>query len=108
MPPFEKHLFICTHQRPSDEARGSCAAKGSEKIREYFKEELKKRGLHKKIRANASGCLDFCAQGPTVVVYPEGIWYRISNLDQAKEILESHLEKGEIVKHLQLIDQNKE
>lgn len=100
MPPFKMHLFVCTHARDLKDPRGSCAARGSEKIRDFFKEELKKRGLSKGIRANASGCLDHCAQGPTVVIYPEGIWYRVQNFEDAQEIVEEHLEKGRLVERL--------
>ena len=26
-------------------------------------------------RINAAGCLDRCELGPTLVIYPEGVWY---------------------------------
>jgi (2Fe-2S) ferredoxin len=102
MPPFQKHIFICTNRRDPSDPRGCCAAKGSEEIRDYFKQEIKKRGLQGKMRANAAGCLDNCAQGPTVVVYPEAIWYRVPTLEDAREIIEKHLEKGEVVDRLRL------
>ncbi len=97
---FDKHLFICTNQRPEGDARGCCASKGSEKIRDFFKEEIKKRGLQGRMRANASGCIDQCAQGPAVVIYPEGVWYRVPSIADAQEIVESHLEKGKLVERL--------
>ncbi len=100
MPPFEKHLFVCTNQRDSSDARGCCASKGAEAIRDYFKAELKARGLQRKIRANAAGCLDLCSKGPTVVVYPEGVWYQVSDLKDAQEVLEQHLLEGKIVERL--------
>lgn len=102
---FSKHLFVCTHSRDASEPRGCCVAKGSEKIRDYFKEEIKKRGLAKTMRANAAGCLDHCAQGPVVVIYPEAVWYRVENLEDAREIIEKHLEQGQIVTRL-LIEGN--
>lgn len=102
MPHFEKHLFICTNHREASDPRGCCASKGSEAIREYFKNEIKKRGLKGRIRANAAGCLDQCAKGPAVVIYPEGVWYQVSTLKDAERILEDHLEKGKIVDDLLL------
>ncbi len=48
---------------------------GGEAVREALKVELARRGLKGQVRANAAGCLDACAHGPTVVVYPEGVWY---------------------------------
>ena len=32
-------------------------------------------GLKGKVRANKSGCLDVCEQGPAMVIYPSGFWY---------------------------------
>lgn len=102
MPPFKKHLFICTNKRAADDPRGCCAAKGSDVVREFFKEELKKRGLSTEIRANAAGCLDFCVKGPVVVIYPDAVWYKVATIEDAKEIIDSHLEKNEKVERLLL------
>jgi len=99
---FEKHIFVCTNHRDPSDPRGCCASKGSEAIRDYFKQEIKKRGLQGKMRANAAGCLDQCARGPTVVVYPEGVWYRVLTTEDAREILESHLLGGVVVERLRL------
>jgi (2Fe-2S) ferredoxin len=107
MPPFEKHIFICTNGRNPDDPRGCCSARGSEEIREFFKAELKRRGLKDKVRANAAGCLDNCASGPTVVIYPEGVWYRVPTTQDAKEILDRHVEKGEVVERLVIFSKQK-
>lgn len=100
MPKFEKHIFICTNERTADDARGCCQARGSEKIREFFKDEVKRRGLKGKVRANAAGCLDHCEHGPTVVIYPEGIWYSVHTLEDVKEIMDRHVEGDEVVTRL--------
>ncbi len=100
MPPFEHHIFICTNSRPEGHPRGCCASRGSETIRDCFKEEIQKRGLKQKVRANASGCLDHCEQGPAVVIYPAGVWYRVSTPEDVKEILDQHIEAGKIVERL--------
>ena len=102
MPPFRRHVFVCTNRRPDGDPRGSCAAKGSEEVRACFKQELKARGLSKSIRANTAGCLDACATGVTVVVYPEGIWYRGVTAGDVSEIVERHLVGGEPVDRLVL------
>jgi (2Fe-2S) ferredoxin len=65
--------------------------KGSEAVLERFKEELHARGLKGKMRANAAGCLDACAFGTSVVVYPEGVWYGGVKVEDVVEIVESHL-----------------
>jgi (2Fe-2S) ferredoxin len=97
---FRHHVFICTNRRPPDDPRGCCGCKGSEDVRAAFKAELKRRGLKGLARANAAGCLDACAHGPTVVVYPEGVWYGGVAPSDVAEIVERHLVGGERVERL--------
>jgi (2Fe-2S) ferredoxin len=101
-PPFRKHLFICLNERDPGDPRGSCAQKGSEELHQAFKAALKARGLSADIRANKAGCLDNCAQGCSVVVYPEGVWYGRVTLQDVDEIVEKHLVRGEPVERLRL------
>ena len=50
------------------------------------------------IRINSAGCLDFCEQGPTVVIYPESIWYSIKSPEKdIPEIVQEHLINGKTV-----------
>ena len=96
---FEKHIFVCENLRAEEHPRSCCSEKGGTEIRMKFKEEIKKQGLYGKVRANSAGCLDFCEQGPTLVIYPEGIWYRITDIEKdVKEIVNSHCKNNEIVK----------
>ncbi|MSP20931.1 MAG: (2Fe-2S) ferredoxin domain-containing protein [Alphaproteobacteria bacterium] len=90
---------MCTNQRPPDNPRGSCAQKGSVRLRNYMNDRAKKMGL-KDVRINASGCLDRCEYGPSVVIYPEGVWYTARTEADVDEILERHLVRGEIVTRL--------
>ena len=55
-----------------------------------MKARAKELGLEK-VRINSSGCLDRCELGPTMVIYPEGIWYRCQTREDVDEILEVHL-----------------
>jgi (2Fe-2S) ferredoxin len=99
-PPFERHVFVCTNRRPDGHPKGSCAEKGSEEIRALFKEELEKRGLKGRMRANAAGCLDTCSFGVSVVVYPEGTWYARVKTEDVVPIIEEHLIGGRPVERL--------
>jgi (2Fe-2S) ferredoxin len=101
-PPFKKHLFVCLNDRGPDNPRGSCAQKGSESLLKAFKRALDARGLGESIRANKAGCLDNCALGCSVVVYPEGVWYgRVTEAD-VPEIIEQHLMRDRPVDRLRL------
>jgi (2Fe-2S) ferredoxin len=97
---YRHHLFVCENRRPDEAPAGSCAVNGGEAVRKAFKAELTRRGLAGEIRANGAGCLDLCAQGPVVVVYPEGTWYVGVRPEDAAEIVEQHLVGGTPVARL--------
>ena len=100
MPHFKKHIFVCTNVRPPGNPKGSCAAKGSEELLSKLKAELRAHGLDKSVRANKSGCLDACEYGPTVVVYPDAVWYQNVQQGDLQEIVESHIIGGRPVERL--------
>lgn len=98
---FAHHVFCCTNLRPEGHARGSCAAKGSERLRNYMKDKAKEMGLTA-TRINSAGCLDRCEDGPTIVIYPEGVWYTAKTKEDIDEILQSHVAGGKIVERLKI------
>jgi (2Fe-2S) ferredoxin len=101
-PSLEKHVFICINQREPGNPKGDCASKGGEAVREEFKRQLHDRGLKGRMRANAAGCLDQCARGVTVVVYPEQVWYGGVRREDVAEIVEQHLIGGVPVDRLRM------
>ena len=86
VPYFEFHVFVCTNRRPDGHQRGSCAARGSERLRDYMKARAKELGLSR-TRINTAGCLDRCELGPCIVVYPEGAWYRVDSPADVDRVL---------------------
>lgn len=102
MPPFEKHVFVCLHQRPDGAPKGSCAQKGSEALLKAFKAAAQKAGLGDRVRVQKAGCLDNCAAGCSVVVYPEGVWYGHVTEADLDELVEQHLKQGKPVERLRL------
>jgi len=58
-----------------------------------------------RVRVNKSGCLDQCEHGPTVVVYPEAVWYGHVKPEDAEEIVREHLIGGRPVERLRLADE---
>jgi (2Fe-2S) ferredoxin len=100
---FDHHIFVCENVRPADSPRGCCATKGSPQVRAKFKEEVERRGLKGLVRANMAGCLDQCAHGVTVVIYPEQIWYGHVTVADVPEILDA-LSAGRVVERLRIAD----
>ena len=98
---YQSHVFVCTNVRPPGHKRGCCAEKGSEKLRDYMKVRAKELGIPA-TRINSAGCLDRCEFGPTMVIYPEGVWYRFDDSADIDEILETHVIAGKRVDRLML------
>ena len=101
-PYYRYHVFFCINQRTGGKA--CCADKGSAALRDYAKQKVKSRGLAGKggVRVNNAGCLDRCAEGPVMVVYPEGTWYTYVDQKDIDEIIEEHLTHGRVVGRLQI------
>jgi (2Fe-2S) ferredoxin len=104
MPRLQHHVFVCVNARAADHPQGSCQARGGSDVRDRFKAELKARGVLTSIRANNAGCLDQCAHGVAVVVYPEQIWYGHVTVADVAEIIDRHLLGGCVVERLLLPD----
>ncbi|MEW6510177.1 MAG: (2Fe-2S) ferredoxin domain-containing protein [Bacteroidota bacterium] len=100
---FKRHVFVCTNERPPGHPKGCCREKGSEEVRELLKAELFRRGLAGIVRTNSAGCLDACAFGASMVIYPEGIWYGGVTVADVPEIIEKTILNGEVITRL-LID----
>ncbi len=102
----QRYLFVCTNCRPDEDARGCCAAKGSEDIRAALKNELKARGLARLgARACTSSCLDQCSSGVCVLVEPDHYFYGHVTLADVPEIVEA-LATGKRVDRLVLSEED--
>jgi (2Fe-2S) ferredoxin len=99
---YRRHVFCCVNTRADDHPRGCCSARGSVKLRAHMKARAKQRGLTD-VRINASQCLDRCEFGPTMVIYPEGVWYAARTVADVDEIIETHLVGGSRVERLMLM-----
>jgi len=89
---FSKHVFVCSHERDHSSPRGCCMNKNSLELMMKLKLMAKKAGLTD-VRVQKSGCLDNCENGPTCVVYPDGVWYKLTE-ESLDEILNNHLISG--------------
>lgn len=105
IPAFTHHIFVCCNHREPGNARGCCDPDESEALRNAFKAELKKRKLGHCVRANKSGCLDQCELGPTVVIYPQAIWYGGVKLSDVPRIIEETVVNGRVLEDLLIPDE---
>lgn len=98
---YRLHVFACVNERPEGHKRGSCSARGAVALRNQLKALAKEAGLSD-VRINQSGCLDRCELGPCIVVYPDGVWYRLGSEADVKRVVEEHLVGGTVVEALRL------
>jgi (2Fe-2S) ferredoxin len=96
---YDLHIFVCTNQR-SDTKKLSCGESHGLALVAEFKKQLKDNNVNMKVRANRSGCLGICDFGPTVAIYPDGIFYVGVKISDVEEIVSSHLSRGEVVQRL--------
>lgn len=96
---YTKHLFICTNQRPEG-SRVSCGEGHGLALVAAFKKAIKDKGLNTEIRAQKAGCMETCELGPSVVVYPEGVFYGHVQVEDVEEIVSEHLENNRVVERL--------
>ena len=100
MPRFRKHLFICNNKRSEGDPRGSCSEKNSDSLIDYAKKRIHALGLKQEIRVNKAGCLDACAYGPAMVVYPDDTWYSPKTKNDIEMILEKHILNNNLAEEL--------
>lgn len=102
--PFKHHVFVCANVREPGNPRGSCTTDGKSPLLPLFQAGVKEAGIKAEVRPNKSGCLDQCEHGPTVVVYPDAVWYGFVTPGDVNEIVQSHLVNGTPVERLRLPD----
>jgi (2Fe-2S) ferredoxin len=96
---LKRQVLVCTSK--------SCAANGSEAVLEAFKAQLIEADLlfykgnrEGEVQCITCGSVGFCAIGPAVLVYPDGIWYAHVTPADVPEIIASHLKGGVPVERL--------
>lgn len=100
MPRPQRHVFICSQNRPAGHPRGSCGQKGCREIVDEFTAQWQKRQLFTEVAVTPTGCLGPCSIGPSVLVYPEGVMYGNVTKADIDEIFEQHLIGGVPVQRL--------
>ena len=104
--PIKRQVFVCNGK--------SCAAVGSADVKAEFTRILEGKGLRQgkeskgrnpmgEILLTDCGSIGFCSVGTAVMVYPDGTLYGQVTANDVPEIIERHLENGEVVERLALM-----
>ena len=105
--PIKRQVFVCTGK--------SCTAVGAEDVKKEFTRILEEKGLRQgkeskgrnpmgEVLLTECGSIGFCSIGTAVMVYPDGTLYGQVTAADVPEIIESHIEKGEPVERLALME----
>ena len=89
---IRSHILVC--------GGTGCTSNKSHDIIDALNAELKAQGLENEVKVVMTGCFGLCANGPIMVVYPEGACYNHVTVDDVKEIISEHIIKGRIVTRL--------
>lgn len=82
-PALKKHVLVCGNV--------DCADRGSIGLITALRRLVKESGKARDIRVTRTHCMGRCGEGPTVAVYPDGIWYRGVKESDARELVQQHL-----------------
>ena len=89
---FRSHVLVC--------AGTGCVASRSLAVKKALEQELVTRNLQEEIQVVTTGCNGFCAAGPVMVVYPDGIFYQKLTPEDMPQLVEEHFLKGRPVQRL--------
>jgi len=87
--PYKRQIYICINNRQG--ASPSCGYSGSEEIVEELKKVAKEMNLKGIVRVAKAGCLDLCAFGPNMMIWPEAIWYMKVTKEDVPQIIDTYL-----------------
>lgn len=105
--PIRRHVFVCNGK--------SCSAVGSAEVKAAFTKQLEAKKIRQgkkskgrnpigEVVLSDCGSVGLCTIGPAVLVYPDGTWYAQVHPEDVPEIIREHIEKGNVVERLAVID----
>ncbi len=92
MATYRAHVLVCMGS--------NCVIDNSQGIAQSFNAELERTGISEEVRIVETGCFGMCNYGPTVVIYPGGVFYCKVTPEDVPEIVNEHLINGRMVHRL--------
>ncbi|MFC2058570.1 NADH-quinone oxidoreductase subunit NuoF [Chloroflexota bacterium] len=77
-----------------------CVSAKAPQIQGALEQAIKEANLAQPVDIKFTGCHGFCQRGPIVIVEPEGVFYSEVKVEDAPEIVQSHLQNGQPVERL--------
>jgi (2Fe-2S) ferredoxin len=101
VPGYRRHFFVCTNRRSGDSPLPSCAPHGAEHVLAALRQARDVYRLAGSVFVTEAQCLGMCPkEGTTVVVYPEGVWYRVVTDADVRAVVDDHMVGGRVVDRL--------
>jgi sirohydrochlorin ferrochelatase/(2Fe-2S) ferredoxin len=81
--PLRKHVLVC--------ANADCADRGGLTVLDAMRRAVRRAGVQREVRVTRTSCMGRCGEGPALVVYPDGVWYRGVRPADATDIVDEHI-----------------
>jgi NADH:ubiquinone oxidoreductase subunit F (NADH-binding)/(2Fe-2S) ferredoxin len=85
---YRSHVLVCVDPE--------CLKKGAHEVMDAFEDELVAQGLIDEVQVLETSRLGGCANGPEMMVYPEGVHYSGLTANDIPYLVEEHFLKGRI------------
>jgi len=87
--PVKKHVLVC--------GNGDCVQRGAVALLDGLRRAVRRAGLQRDVRVTRTSCMGRCGEGPAVVIYPDGVWYRQVQVGDVDDIVEGHIHADRLV-----------
>src|SRR5260370_7676041 len=81
--PVKKHLLVCANR--------DCIQRGAVPLLDGLRRAVRRAGLQRDVRVTRTSCMGRCGEGPAVVIYPDGAWYRQVQVGAVEDIVQGHI-----------------
>ena len=85
---YRSHVLVCVDPE--------CLKKGAHEVMDAFQDELVARGLIDEVQVLETSRIGGCANGPEMMVYPEGVHYSGLTANDIPYLVEEHFLKGRL------------